>query len=47
MATDLGGTKNLDQKQVEVIRLVAKAHPQLLTGKVLLERNSCVHFEIH
>ena len=36
-----------DAIQVKVVRLVAKANPRLFTGRVLKERNGCVHFEIH
>jgi len=45
-AIDVGGASSIDQKQVETIKLVAKAHSDLFNGKVLLERNGCVHFEI-
>ena len=45
-AIDIGGPSTIDNKQVEVVQLVAKAHPDLLSGKVLKERNGCVHFEI-
>jgi hypothetical protein len=43
-AVDVGGPD--DAKQVEVIKLVAAAHSDLFTGKVLKERNGCVHFEV-
>ena len=43
-AIDVGGPS--DNKQVEIIKLVWRAHPRLLSGKVLKERNGCVHFEI-
>lgn len=45
-AIDVGGPSNIDNKQVQVIKMVAKAHPELFSGKVLKERNGCVHFEI-
>lgn len=45
-AIDIGGPSAIDRKQVKVIKMVAKAHPALLSGKVLRERNGCVHFEI-
>jgi hypothetical protein len=45
-AVDIGGPSSLDQKQVEIVQLVARAHSELFTGKVLKERNGCVHFEI-
>ncbi len=46
-AVDIGGPKELDDDQVDVVRLVARAHPALFSGVVLKERNGCVHFEIH
>jgi len=45
-AIDIGGPAQIDKKQVEIVKLVAKAHSDLYSGKVLLERNGCVHFEI-
>lgn len=45
-AVDIGGPGTIDQKQVEIITLVARAHPALFSGKILRERNGCVHFEI-
>lgn len=45
-AIDIGGPSAIDNKQVETVRLVAKAHPDLYSGKILKERNGCVHFEI-
>lgn len=45
-AIDIGGPSTIDNKQVEIVRLVARARPTLLSGKVLKERNGCVHFEI-
>lgn len=45
-AIDIGGPSTIDAKQVEVVKLVANAHPELFSGKVLKERNGCVHFEI-
>lgn len=45
-AIDIGGPSAIDNKQVEVVKLVARAHSDLLSGKVLKERNGCVHFEI-
>ena len=31
---------------VETTKVVARANPQIFTGKVIKERNGCVHFEI-
>lgn len=45
-AVDIGGPAAVDQKQVEIVKIVARAHPELFSGKVLKERNGCVHFEI-
>lgn len=45
-AIDIGGPAAIDQRQVEIVTLVARAHPDLLSGKILRERNGCVHFEI-
>ena len=45
-AVDIGGPDTIDAKQVEVVKLVARAHPDIFSGKVLKERNGCVHFEI-
>jgi hypothetical protein len=45
-AIDVGGPSIIDNQQVKVIKMVARANPQLLSGKVLKERNGCVHFEI-
>lgn len=45
-AIDIGGPSTIDDEQVRIVRLVAKANPQLLSGKVLKERNGCVHYEI-
>jgi len=46
-AVDIGGPSQIDKQQVEVVKLVAKAHPNLFSGTILMERNGCVHFEIH
>lgn len=43
-AIDVGGAS--DARQVQVIKMVARANPGLLSGMVLRERNGCVHFEI-
>jgi len=43
-AIDLGGAS--PAAQIEIVKLVAKAHSRLFSGKVLKERNGCVHFEI-
>ena len=44
-AVNIGGPN--DNKQVEVVKLVAAAHPGLFSTKApLKERNGCVHFEI-
>jgi LAS superfamily LD-carboxypeptidase LdcB len=45
-AVDIGGPPNIDDKQVQVVKLVAHAHPDVFSGFVLKERNGCVHFEI-
>jgi hypothetical protein len=45
-AIDIGGPTDIDKQQVAIVRTVAKAHPDLFSGKVLKERNGCVHFEI-
>ncbi len=45
-AIDVGGPSIIDDKQVKVIKQVALAHPTLFSGKILKERNGCVHFEI-
>lgn len=45
-AIDIGGPNVIDQKQVEVVKLVARANPTVLSGVVLQERNGCVHFEV-
>jgi hypothetical protein len=46
-AIDVGGPNHLDKEQVRIIKVVARANPNILTGKVLKERNGCVHFEVH
>ena len=45
-AVDIGGPSTIDQQQVEIVSLVARAHHSLFSGKILKERNGCVHFEI-
>jgi hypothetical protein len=45
-AIDVGGPSTIDNQQVKVIKMVARANPELLSGKVIKERNGCVHFEI-
>lgn len=45
-AIDVGGPPSIDDTQVNVIKMVAKANPTILSGKILKERNGCVHFEI-
>lgn len=45
-AIDIGGPEAIDVRQVEVVKLVARAHGDLFSGKVLKERNGCVHLEI-
>jgi hypothetical protein len=45
-AIDIGGPASIDAQQVAVVKLVARANPGLFSGKVLRERNGCVHFEI-
>lgn len=46
-AIDVGGPNHLDNEQIRIITLVARANPNILTGKVLKERNGCVHFEVY
>jgi hypothetical protein len=44
-AVDIGGPS--DKQQVQVVELVARAHPEVFSHrKPLRERNGCVHFEI-
>ncbi|CAG1022670.1 D-alanyl-D-alanine carboxypeptidase family protein [Methylomonas sp. LL1] len=43
-AIDIGGPS--DDEQVKIVKMVAKANPTIFSGKVLKERNGCVHFEI-
>jgi hypothetical protein len=43
-AIDVSG--GLAAQQVQVIKMVARANPGLLSGKVISEINRCVHFEI-
>ena len=43
-AIDIGGPD--DAGQVKVVELVARVHADLFSGKVLKERNGCVHFEL-
>ncbi|MEJ2619116.1 MAG: D-alanyl-D-alanine carboxypeptidase family protein [Candidatus Thiodiazotropha sp.] len=45
-AIDVGGPSTIDNQQVSIIRRVARANPSVLSGKVIKERNGCVHFEI-
>lgn len=45
-AIDIGGPASIDRKQVDIVKLVGRANAQLFSGKVLMERNGCVHFEI-
>lgn len=46
-AVDIGGPSSVDQLQVEIVTLVARAHADLFSPKSpLKERNGCVHFEI-
>jgi hypothetical protein len=46
-AVDIGGPSSVDQLQVEIVTLVARAHGDLFSSKIpLKERNGCVHFEI-
>jgi hypothetical protein len=43
-AIDTGGAS--PARRAEIIRMVARANPQLFSGFVLPERGTCVHFEI-
>ena len=45
-AIDVGGPSTIDNEQVRVIKMIARANPMVLSGVVLKERNGCVHFEI-
>ncbi len=45
-AIDVGGPSTIDDEQVRVIKMVARANPTVFSGMVLKERNGCVHFEI-
>ena len=46
-AIDVAGVgEALDRRQVAVIRLVAAANSDLLSGKVIKVRNGCVHFDL-
>jgi hypothetical protein len=46
-AFDIGGPSTIDNEQVRVARLVGTANNTLFSGKVLKERNGCVHVEIN
>jgi diguanylate cyclase (GGDEF)-like protein len=43
---DVGSPSTIDNQQVSVIKKVARAKPSILSGKVIKERNGCMHFEI-
>lgn len=45
-AIDIGGPKEIDDEQVRVARMVGAANSALFSGKILKERNGCVHVEI-
>ncbi len=48
-AIDVGGSTvhpEIKSKQIEILKLVARANPDQLTGRVIPERNGCVHFEL-
>jgi hypothetical protein len=46
-AVDIGGPSSIDQLQVEIVTLVARAHADLFSpNPPLKERTGCVHFEI-
>jgi hypothetical protein len=45
-ALDIGGPPSIDQRQYDIVTLVARANPAIFSGVVLKERNGCVHFEI-
>lgn len=45
-AFDIGGPSSIDPEQVRIAKIVAAANPDIFTGKVLQERNGCVHVEI-
>ncbi|HEX2887397.1 hypothetical protein [Vineibacter terrae] len=43
---DIGGPKEIDDEQVRVACMVGSANNTLFSGKILKERNGCVHVEI-
>jgi hypothetical protein len=45
-AIDIGGPSTIDNEQVRIAKLVAQANPGLFSGKILKERNGCVHVEL-
>lgn len=45
-AIDVGGPSTIDAEQVRVAKLVGTANNALFSGKILKERNGCVHVEI-
>lgn len=48
-AIDLGGSSvhsEIKIQQIEIVKLVARANPDQLSGFVIPERNGCVHFEL-
>lgn len=45
-AIDIGGPDEIEQEQVRVVKLVAKANSTLFNGTILKERSGCVHVEI-
>lgn len=45
-AFDVGGPAAIDNEQVRIAGIVARANPHIFSGKILKERNGCVHVEI-
>lgn len=46
-AIDVGGPSTIDAEQVRIARMVGTANNALFSGKILKERNGCVHVEIN
>lgn len=46
-AFDIGGPSTIDNEQVRVAKMVGTANNALFSGKILKERNGCVHVEIN
>jgi len=46
-AIDIGGPSTIDNEQVRIAKMVGTANNALFSGKILKERNGCVHVEIN